>query len=90
MQHLEVARALLEHGVDVNGASTLGKTVLHVVLGHNRAEVDVIDLLPSAGVDINARTTGASTALHLAIVYPDTACSRIIDMLLQRGQPRTL
>ncbi|CAN0205402.1 unnamed protein product, partial [Laminaria digitata] len=85
LQRLGVVRALVEHGVEVNGIGVGGRTVLqNAVMLNDRVDVDLVDLLLSAGADIDARTTEGSTALHMAADRSgDTAA-----VLLQRGAAR--
>ncbi|CAM9461972.1 unnamed protein product [Laminaria digitata] len=85
MGHLEVMRALLEHGVDVSDANAGGYTpLLHPVqYGREDLLADVIDLLLSAGADINAPTARDFTPLHL-VSYRQHS-EEITATLLQRG-----
>lgn len=83
MGNLEVARLLLDHGVDANDTSTTGQTVLHTAVFHGRADLDLIDLLIFAGADIDAPAAGRLTPLHVALVCPAADDAAVI--LLRRG-----
>ncbi|CAM9863379.1 unnamed protein product, partial [Laminaria digitata] len=82
LQHLGVVRALVEHGVEVNGIGVGGRTALqNAVMLNDRVDVDLVDLLLSAGADIDARAAEGITALHMATNQPGD----ITAVLLQRG-----
>ncbi|CAN0059877.1 unnamed protein product, partial [Laminaria digitata] len=85
--HLEVVRALLEHGVDVNDVGPGGRTALHNVVIHGW-DANLVELLVNAGADIEARAWRGATALHLAAQDPDTGHQRrrrITAVLLEHG-----
>ena len=64
--HLETARALLEHGSDVNGATASGETPLHAAAWGRESTPCVMRCLLDRGAAINARTDKGRTPLHAA------------------------
>ncbi|CAM9705622.1 unnamed protein product [Ectocarpus fasciculatus] len=62
-QHAEIMRMLVDHGMDVNGASS-GGTALHWAAEANKARA--IDVLVGAGADIEAGDMSGSRPLHRA------------------------
>ncbi|CAM9362042.1 unnamed protein product [Laminaria digitata] len=85
MGHLEIIRALIEHGVDVNDGGPSGKTALHKVVLSGRGELDLIDLLLSAGAYIDARKIEGCTPLHAAPCGYWEDCGGAAAILLHRG-----
>jgi quinoprotein dehydrogenase-associated probable ABC transporter substrate-binding protein len=61
---LELARALLKKGADVNASSKDGVTALMVAAGHNNAPL--IGLLANANADLSVRSKEGLTALEIA------------------------
>ena len=62
--HVDIMRAAIEHGADVNAATTSLTTALHSAA--DRDEVEAIDALLKAGSNIEARSTDGFTPLHCA------------------------
>jgi quinoprotein dehydrogenase-associated probable ABC transporter substrate-binding protein len=63
-QPLDLARALLDKGADVNKLSKDGVTALMIAAGHNNAPI--IGLLVGAGADTDAKNARGQTALDIA------------------------
>src|SRR5438552_16189583 len=75
------ARELLEQGVAVNGANTLGATPLHDAVWSGDA--GMVALLLSFNADVNARHAEAgSTPLHYAIIANRV---KIAEMLIDKA-----
>jgi ankyrin repeat protein len=62
--HVEVARALIEHGADVSTRAIDKLTSLHVASG--RGHIDVVRFLVEHGADAIACDKGGKTPLHVA------------------------
>jgi ankyrin repeat protein len=78
--HINVARVLLEHGVDVNARDRNRFTSLH--LASKEGHTDVAQFLLEHGVDVNAWGNLRSTALHLA---SERGRLEVIRLLLEHG-----
>lgn len=63
-QPLELARALIDKGADVNVLSKDGVTALMIAAGHNNAPI--IGLLVGSGADANVKSAQGQTALEIA------------------------
>ncbi len=63
-QPLELARALVEKGANVNAVSKDGVTAIMIAAGHNNAPI--IGLLIGAGADPNAKSAQGKSALDIA------------------------
>jgi len=61
----EVARTLLEAGVNINEKSDDGGTVLHKAAA-DQGDADLVELLMQSGVDVDAKNNSGKTALQLA------------------------
>ncbi|MGH6818077.1 MAG: quinoprotein dehydrogenase-associated putative ABC transporter substrate-binding protein [Methylovirgula sp.] len=61
---LQVARALIRHGADVNAASTSGVTALMLAAAHNNAPI--VGLLLQSGANLDMKSPDGKTALDLA------------------------
>jgi ankyrin repeat protein len=64
LQPLDLARALIDKGADVNAKSKDGVTALLIAAGHNNAPI--IGLLVGAGADPNVKSPQGQTALEIA------------------------
>lgn len=84
MGHGEAIKALLEHGLDMDDASSDGETALYLAVFHDRLHGDLVDLLLSAGANIDARTMGGLTTFNYAALHPDMRCDNVVPMLQQR------
>ncbi|CAN0319939.1 unnamed protein product, partial [Ectocarpus fasciculatus] len=62
--NVEILRVLVDHGMEVNDASSSGSTALHWAAEANKARA--IDVLVGAGADIEARDMSGSRPLHRA------------------------
>ncbi|GAB4367220.1 MAG: hypothetical protein Kow009_04060 [Spirochaetales bacterium] len=76
---LEIARKLLEKGIDVNQRDSFGNTPLHKAVRYP----EMVKLLLDHGAQVNAKNLMGETPLHLAIPYKDT-----VEILLSRGADR--
>lgn len=66
--HLDVLKAMIEHGADVDAPSSNGRTALIYAVSQNK--VGAIDMLVAAGAKIEARDVVGRTALHHAAHRP--------------------
>ncbi|MEN6333061.1 MAG: serpin family protein [Phycisphaerales bacterium] len=64
---VDVARALLAHGADVNAKDEDGDTPLHASLSH-WSGAGIAEMLVLAGADVGAKNNEGKTPLHLAVV----------------------
>ena len=76
----DLARLLLEHGANVEGAPTRKLTPLHTAAHHG--DVAGIGLLLDAGANIEARSPERNTPLQEAVLWSKTAA---VKLLLERG-----
>jgi pectate lyase len=77
---VEIVKAFLEQGIDVNAKDSYGITPLHhASAGDNR---DIIELLLENGVDVNAKSKNGRTALHLAVGF---GRKDIVGLLVEKG-----
>ena len=68
LEHLEVARMVIEHGADVSVEDKdYGNTPLH--LASFQGNVEVTQMLIKHGADATARNKDRKTALHLASTH---------------------
>ncbi|CAN0103727.1 unnamed protein product [Scytosiphon promiscuus] len=66
--HLDVLKAMIEHGADVDAASPNGRTALIYAVSQNK--VGAIDVLVGAGAKLAARDVVGRAALHHAAHRP--------------------
>lgn len=78
-----VAKALLDHGMDVNVRDSTGTTALMVAAGTGR--YDVASFLIEHGADVNAVTKHGATALSVASTGPFGADRRMMKLLKKAG-----
>ena len=76
---VDVGRALLEHGADINAKSTSGITPLMVAATHNNAPM--IGLLIEAGADGTAKNNEGKTAHDLAVLNGNLEAAQAILVL---------
>ena len=60
--YVDIVRAVIEHGADVDAADKYQRTALHIAACSNKA--GAIDVLVEAGANIEARTVSGMTPLH--------------------------
>ena len=86
---ISIVKVLLKHGADVNAATALGHTALHIAAKRGHAEV--ARLLLDRGADVEAETTSPEAdydgfrscqPLHLAAYYRNVA---VVELLLSCG-----
>jgi ankyrin repeat protein len=73
----DVARLLLEHGVDVNGQTVYDRTSLHEAA--ENTEVEVVRVLLEHGANVGAEDENGRTPLHEAADY------EVVRVLLEHG-----
>ena len=75
---LDIVRALLDQGADVNETSSIGsrRSALHVASLAGKIEVAI--LLIERGAQVNLRSRGGSVPLHLASVTGNLAVARLL------------
>ena len=74
-----ILECLVQAGADPSIQSTSGLTALHLAARHN---VGAAKVLVKAGCSVNAQNSIGQTSLHTAVV---TACTEVVDYLLQNG-----
>jgi ankyrin repeat protein len=72
----DVARLLVEHGIDVNGRSDDGRTPLHAAAGYGN--VEVIRVLLEHDANIGAEDTEGRTPSHKAAEYGKVEAMRVL------------
>ena len=75
--HVDVARMIVEHGVDVNAAGTDGRIPLHYASFSGKAE-EMVSLLLAAGAAVDAADDQGWTPLHNAAKGGHTAAARAL------------
>lgn len=80
---LEIARALIEKGANVNAVSETGVTALILAASHNNTPI--VGLLAQAGADPNAKTKDGMTAGDLARRNGNDAVVSLLRLLEQAG-----
>ena len=74
---VEVARALIGKGADVNARNGGGVTALMIAAANSRA--DMVELLVHAGANVKAQTERGETALSIARSKGDQKVIRLLD-----------
>jgi quinoprotein dehydrogenase-associated probable ABC transporter substrate-binding protein len=80
---LDIARALIDKGANVNAVSETGVTALILAASHNNAPI--VGLLTQAGADVNAKTKDGKTAADLARQNGNDAVVSLLKLLEQAG-----
>jgi quinoprotein dehydrogenase-associated probable ABC transporter substrate-binding protein len=80
---LEIARALIDKGANVNAVSDSGVTALILAASHNNTPV--VGLLAQASADVNAKTKDGKTAVDLAKANGNDAVVSLLRLLEQAG-----
>lgn len=81
---LEIARALIDKGANVNAVSDTGVTALILAASHNNTPI--VGLLAQAGADVNAKTKDGKTAAELAKQNGNEAVVSLLRLLDQAQQ----
>eukprot|EP00903_Cladosiphon_okamuranus_P015238 g14084.t1 len=76
--HLNVARTMVEYGVDVNAAGTDGHVPLHYASFAGTAAEEMVSVLLSAGAEVDAADDQGRTPLHLAAKWGRTEATRAL------------
>jgi ankyrin repeat protein len=82
---IDIAKVLIDAGMDVNIKNKLNDTPLHFASYYNRNEI--VKMLIDADSDINAQEDSGKTALHLAINNDNT---QIVQMLIAAGGDKSI
>lgn len=80
---LEIARALIDHGADVNAVSASGVTALILAAAHNNPPI--VGMLAQAGANPDIRTSDGKTAGDLARQNGNHAVVSLLKLLQQAG-----
>lgn len=80
---LEIAKALIDKGADVNAVSAKGLTPLMLAAAHNQSPI--VGLLLQSGARLNDRSVDGKTALDLAQANGNEAVINLIRLLSQSG-----
>ena len=78
---LDIAKALLDKGADVNASSTTGATALILAAAHNNTPI--VGLLAQAGADVGAKTRSGKTAADVARLNGNEAVVSLLRLLQQ-------
>jgi quinoprotein dehydrogenase-associated probable ABC transporter substrate-binding protein len=78
---LQVARALITHGADVNAVSTSGVTALMLAAAHDNTPI--VGLLLQSGADLNKRSPDGKTALDIATENSNDTVVSLIRLMHQ-------
>lgn len=78
--YLEIVKALLDKGTDINATNYDGDTALNEAAGCGRLEV--VQFLLDKGASFEARNEEGCTALHIAC---EVGCLGIVKALLEKG-----
>lgn len=80
---LEISRALIEKGANVNAVSETGVTALILAASHNNTPI--VGLLAQSGADVNVKTKDGKTAAELAKANGNDAVVSLLRLLDQAG-----
>jgi len=84
---IEVARLLIEHGVDVNATNVVQRSVLHIDVRGPPPNEDVYKLILASGANTNLPDRNGDTPLHLAASSGNAVTVRL---LLEHGADPSL
>lgn len=80
---LEIARALIDKGANVNAISETGVTAVILAASHNNTPI--VGLLTQAGADVTIKTKNGKTAADLAKANGNDAVVSLLRLLEQAG-----
>jgi len=80
---LEIARALIDKGANVNAISETGVTAVILAASHNNTPI--VGLLTQAGADVTIKTKDGKTAADLAKANGNDAVVSLLRLLEQAG-----
>lgn len=80
---LEIARALIDKGANVNAVSDTGVTAVILAASHNNAPI--VGLLTQSGADVTIKTKDGKTAADLAKANGNDAVVSLLRLLEQAG-----
>ncbi|MEX1013493.1 MAG: ankyrin repeat domain-containing protein [Waddliaceae bacterium] len=81
--HMEIVKALIEAGVDLNTQTNYGYTPLHLAADNGHKEV--VEALIEAGAKVNTQDIKGDTPLHKAALRGNTEIVRAL--MLERADP---
>jgi ankyrin repeat protein len=81
-RNIEMARLLIQHGVNTSPVNDFGWTPLHHVISRSHSSETWVRLLVDAGANISASSKVCGTILYTATRYGTTS---IVQLLLDRG-----
>ena len=61
---MTMVKMLVRYGADVHTTDESGQNALHIALGANKPDIQIVEFLLDAGVDINAKDSSGSTPFH--------------------------
>jgi ankyrin repeat protein len=80
--NIEIARLLIENGVNPSAANESELSPLHYAVCHSPPNEEMVALLLDAGADISTTDTSFATILYTATMHAPTS---ILELLLNRG-----
>ena len=79
---MTMVKMLIKHGADVHTTNESGKNALHIALGAEKPDLQVVKFLRDSGLDINAKDSSGQTPFHcLCKVSRYSRYSKTEDML---------
>lgn len=85
----DVLAVLLDHGADINAASTAltseGDTALHCAVNSAHPTYSIVQFLLDRGADVSATDAKGNTPLHAALSAPYQAQLEIVQVLLDKA-----
>jgi hypothetical protein len=86
-ENIEMARLLVQHGVNMSPENYIGWTPLHFGVSGRHCTETWVRLLADAGADVSARSEIYGSILYMATMY---GTSSIVQFLLHRGAIPTI
>jgi hypothetical protein len=85
--NIEIARLLIQHGVNMSAVNHCGWTPLHIAVSGRHSNEKLVRLLVDGGADICASSSVDVTVLRAATMHGTTS---VVQLLLQRGAIPTI
>jgi ankyrin repeat protein len=84
-KYTEIAKALIDHGLELNKADARGKTNLMIALNHRA--IDVAFYLLEKGADAKTKDKNGHTTLHWALKSKatDEQLAKMVEALIKKG-----